>query len=146
MAEKNKEILKDALKLLSICEVSESKLKQFLERHGYEESRIKETIKYLRKRNLINDTRLANFIVENCVRKKKGINYVRNALTNKGISEHIISETLARIYPDSLEYKIARRLFYLSKKPLKKTLYWLASRGFSEGTIEKLRGEIGEQQ
>ncbi|MCM8764049.1 MAG: recombination regulator RecX [Candidatus Omnitrophica bacterium] len=146
MGEEAKNAIKYALKLLSISEASELKLKQFLEKHGYDESEIKETIKYLKTKNFINDARLAALIVEKCIRKKKGVNYVRDILASKGIPENIISETLARMYPQSLEYMTARELFFSSKKPLKKILYWLASKGFSEATIEKLREETGEQQ
>ncbi|MCM8821314.1 MAG: recombination regulator RecX [Candidatus Omnitrophica bacterium] len=145
MGEETKKAIKYALKLLNISEISELKIKQFLEKQGYDESEIKETIKYLKTRNFVNDARLADLIVEKCIRKKKGINYIRDILASKGIPENIISETLARMYPDRLEYMVARELFLSSKKPLKKTLYWLASRGFSETTLEKLREEAGEQ-
>ncbi len=49
------------------------------------------------------------------------------------------------MYPESLEYTIARELVLSLKKPFRKMLYILTSKGFSEQTIEKLKGEISEE-
>ncbi|MCM8814627.1 MAG: RecX family transcriptional regulator [Candidatus Omnitrophica bacterium] len=141
MLEENKRLLKDALKLLRIHDVSESNLEKFLEKKGYEKTEIRETIKYLKEKNLVDDAKVASLLVEKSIRQKRGINYARSILASKGIPESVISITLARMYPEILEYKIAKELLFSSKKNVRKAIYWLASRGFSDETIEKLREE-----
>lgn len=142
---KNKQILTYALKLLKIKEFSESKLRNLLEKKGYNEPEISETIDYLKKRNFLSDERFIKIVIEKNLKKKKGLDYIRYILFNSGISENTISETLARMYPESLEYKIAKELVSSLKKPLQKVVHILVSRGFSEGTIEKIREEQGEK-
>ncbi|HOJ30424.1 MAG TPA: regulatory protein RecX [bacterium] len=142
---KNNNILRDALKILRIKEISEIKLRQNLEKKGYRDPELSETINYLKSRNFLNDYRFCNLIIEKNIKKKRGLNYIRYLLTNDGIPETIISESLAKMYPESLEYTIARELVLSLKKPFRKMLYILTSKGFSEQTIEKLKGEISEE-
>jgi len=143
---KHSNILKDALKILSISEVSESKLRFSLQKKGYGENEISEVLCYLRKRNLINNSRLCTILTEKHIRRKKGINYIREILSLHGIPEDIISSTLAKIYPESLEYKLAKDIVESLKKPLSEAILKLKSRGFSERTIEKLTEEKSGQQ
>ncbi|MGB9642974.1 MAG: regulatory protein RecX [Candidatus Ratteibacteria bacterium] len=142
---KQNQILKDALKILSTKEVSEYKLRQTLEKKGYKDPELSKTIDYLKSKNFLSDYRFCSLIIEKNVKKKKGLNYIRYFLANQGVPEHIISEALARMYPESLEYNIAKELVFSIKKPFHKMLYVLNSRGFSEQTIEKLKGEISEE-
>ncbi len=133
---KHNRVLKDALKILGISEISEIQLREYLGRKGHSLHEISDTISFLKKNSLISDERLAELTVEKYIRKKKGIDYIYQVLSRKGVSDHIISKTLARIYPESLEYKNAKELLSL-KKPLKKALLVLAGAGFSRRTIEK---------
>jgi len=142
---KKNQVLKEAFRILSITDVSETKLKSLLEKRGYKEPELSETIEYLKKRNFISDIRLANLLTEKYIKKKKGSNYIRCILSGKGISEKVISEVLAKTYPESLEYKVAKELLSSLKKPLKKTFYVLNSSGFSEQVIERLKEEKCEQ-
>lgn len=142
---KNKNILIDALKFLKIKESSEAKLRNTLEKKGYTEQEISEVIDYLKKRNFLNDERFARIVIEKNLRRKKGLNYIRYLLSSSGISETTISQILAKMYPESLEYKIAKELFSSLKKPLQKALYTLSSRGFTENTIEKIKEEQCEK-
>lgn len=138
-------ILQDAFRILGISDVSESKLKSALEKRGYSESEILETIEFLKTKKFLNDSRYCLFLIEKFIKKKKGIDYIRLNLLKKGIPENIIDETLAKNYPEELEYKIAKQLLTETKKPLKKALSILNTRGFSQMTIEKIREEINEQ-
>ncbi|HPP07683.1 MAG TPA: regulatory protein RecX [bacterium] len=143
---KQNSVLRDALKILRIKEVSEFNLRQALEKKGYRDPELSETINYLKSKNFLSDYRLCSLIIEKNIKKKRGLNYIRYFLANQGVPEHIISETLARMYPESLEYNIAKELVLSLKKPFRRVLYILNSRGFSEQTIEKLKGEISEEQ
>ncbi len=116
----NKGILRDALRILRRSEVSELRLIQLLEKKGYKEDEITQTIEFLKKKNFLNNTRLATLTIEKCIRNKKGPNFIIYTLLKKGIPEGTISELLARMYPEELEYKIAKELLELKKIPFRK--------------------------
>lgn len=142
---KHNSVLKDALRILGVAEISEFKLKERLRNKGYTEQEISETINILKKNKLVSDERFVELAVEKYIRKKKGIDYIYNILSSKGVPDYIISKTLARIYPESLEYKKAKELLSSLKKPFKKTLIVLANAGFSEKTIEKILEEFSDK-
>ncbi|MCM8759364.1 MAG: recombination regulator RecX [Candidatus Omnitrophica bacterium] len=142
---KHRSALEEALKILKIAETSESKLKEHLVRKGYSQREITEAISFLKKNNLLDDERFAEILIDKYIRKNKGINYIYRILSGKAIPESIISNTLARLYPESLEYNKAKELIALQKKPLNKVLINLVSAGFSETTIRKIMEEFSEK-
>lgn len=145
MNKKNRNPLRDAIKILGISEASESRIKEYLRKKGYSQEEISQTVYTLKKNNYIDDERLARLIVEKYLEKNKGRKYIHWILCKKGVSENIISTTLARLYPESLEYKKAKELLLSSRKPLRKALKEIVSAGFSEETIEKIMEETGEE-
>ncbi|MCX7705330.1 MAG: recombination regulator RecX [bacterium] len=142
---KNNSAFRYALKILGISERSEFKLKESLRKKGYNQEEISEAIRLLKKNNLINDERFSELLIEKYIKKGKGINYIRHVLSDKGIPDDIISTTLARMYPESLEYKKAKELLSSLKKPFRKALITLSNAGFSEQTIEKIAEETSDQ-
>jgi len=136
---KHSDIVKDALKRLRIAESSESTLRLFLEKKGYGKKEIAEVIDYLKTKKFVDDYRYCTILIEKYIRKKKGIGYIHNILSLHGIPENIISTTLAKTYPEGLEYTLAENVLKsIKKKSPVQSISRLKSRGFSEKTIEKL--------
>jgi len=142
---KSSNILKDALRILSISEVSESKLKSSLQKKGYKQEDILGILDYLKKKRFIDDTRFCTILIKKHINREKGINYIHQILSLHGIPEDTISSILARTYPQSLEYKVAKNFLKSLKLPPSKAVLKLKARGYSEETIEKLTGEFSSE-
>lgn len=142
---KSTSILKDALRILSISEVSESKLKSSLQKKGYKQEDILDVLDYLREKRFIDDIRFCTILIKKHINKEKGINYIRQLLSMHGIPENTITGILAKTYPQSLEYKVAKNFLKSLKLPFPKAILKLKTRGFSEETIEKLTEEFSSE-
>lgn len=141
MKKQQNEILKLALKLLSIRDRTEAELKEKLQRKGFEEKDIVETIEYLKQRGFIDDSKFiqrADKIAEDRFLGELG---VRNYFLRKGIEKEKL-ERLPEIDEISIAKKLLKRKKHLltdisSDKKKAKIAGFLLRRGFSWDTVKK---------
>lgn len=136
---KDKEILKDIVKLLGKKDYSE---KEILEKFPSLSSEILERIK---KERLVDDNILAERLVNLLKEKGKGFYFIIQQLEKRKIREDII-EKFKREYDFEDELKRCEKIFEELKKQNKKSIILnLKSRGFPDEIIEKvMRSEFGE--
>ncbi len=141
MKKQQNEILKLALKLLSIRDRTEAELKEKLQRKGFEEKDIVETIEYLKQKGFIDDSKFiqrADKIAEDRFLGELG---VRNYFLRKGIEKEKL-ERLPEIDEISIAKKLLKRKKHLlsnisSDKKKAKIAGFLLRRGFSWDTVKK---------
>jgi regulatory protein len=137
-----------ALLLLDYGNRSEKEIEQRLLRKKYGSetiSRVSEKLKYL---GLLNDEKLAERWTENRLRSGIGVNLIRQELYKKGVAGDTVKKTLETLKPTpEQEYKSAKVLFQKKikgcrnlppEKVYPRVSSYLARRGFSPGTINKL--------
>ncbi len=104
-----------ALNILSHADQSEKKLKEKLSSE-FDENTIDKVIDFLKSYNLINDSILAQKIVNTNVNLNKcGKNRIKQNLYNKGINRSTIDEAVSELDKDT-EFENA---MYLAKKGMK---------------------------
>lgn len=104
-----------ALNILSHADQSEKKLKEKLSSE-FDENIIERVIDFLKSYNLVNDSVLAQKIVNTNVNLNKcGKNRIKQNLYNKGINRSTINEAVSELDKDT-EFENA---MYLAKKGMK---------------------------
>lgn len=104
-----------ALNILSHADQSEKKLKEKLSSE-FDENIIERVIDFLKSYNLVNDSVLAQKIVNTNVNLNKcGKNRIKQNLYNKGINRNTIDEAVSELDKDT-EFENA---MYLAKKGMK---------------------------
>lgn len=140
--DKNLEKAKNAaFRLLKFRERSEKELRDRLKKKKFDNSVIEETIRYLKKIDLLNDSNFAAKWAESRIKKPYGAKRIIYELKQKGIETKIIDKTLADIKSRYNEYDLARQILESRIKTSKKDqdlfktkarLYnFLIRRGFS---------------
>lgn len=131
--------------MLSRRNYSEQELREKLS--GYASAQeIDEILQVCRQKDYLNDSRLAEFLVEKYLKKAKGYLYISSILEKRGISRDVID----RIKQDldyNLEFRVAEHFFLKNrkKKKLSSLLFSLKNRGFSFRTINKLIRTYGKK-
>lgn len=141
MKKQQNEVLKLALRLLSLRDRTEAELKEKLQRKGFEEKDIFETIDYLKQKGFIDDSKFikrADKIAEDRFLGELGL---RNYLIRKGIEKDKL-ESLPEIDEIPIAKKLIQRKKHLlsdisSDKRKAKIAGFLLRRGFSWNTVKK---------
>ena len=130
-----------AFSLLSIRGYSEKEMTARLQRRGYNDEAIQNTILYLVERGYLNDTALCRMLYEKYIAKKYGIKAISYKLFQRGFSGEVIHETLKDYNMDN-EWQNAFTL--LQKKGILKNINkqkiarYLLSRGFTMSTVQTI--------
>lgn len=139
-----------ALNILAKADQSEKKIREKL-LNDYDEDTIDKVIEFLKSNNFINDTILAQKIVNtNLNLNKCGKNRIKQNLYNKGLDASSISEALSEIDTDE-EFDnamyLAKKRYERVKKEDKKKIYQklsqhLAYKGFNYDIIKRVLNEL----
>ena len=130
-----------AFRLLKFRERSEKELRDRLKKKKFQDSVIEETISYLKKIKLLDDSNFATKWADSRIKKPYGIKRIAYELKQKGIETKIINKTLDDIKNRYNEYDLAKELMEPKIKTINKNqdlfkikarLYnFLIRRGFS---------------
>jgi regulatory protein len=149
--EKQKSISK-ALQMIGRRPHSILEIKRKLKAHGFEPETIDWTLERLKQQNYINDEDFAKALMENRVyTQRKGRNYVRQELQQRGVAKEIIQGAMDHIDPEE-EYlgalTLAKKKWELTsgtdKDKRRKTLSFLMRRGFSGAVVSKAIREVSD--
>jgi regulatory protein len=139
-----------ALNFLSYRPRSEAEVRRNLRDKDMADEVIKTVIERLTQAGLLNDGEFARYWMENRFEfNPRGARALRHELREKGVSDSVITETLAEFDDEAAARKIAeseaRRLAHLEPADFRRRLRaYLARRGFSYAVIESLVEEILE--
>ena len=141
----NTRILSFAFRFLSRRDFSKRELEEKLkEKYGKRE--VEEVIRYLEKKGLIDDKRLAKKIMDKYMEKGKGYYYITGELKRRKIDEKVIDEVMDN-FDFEREFRNGERYFLQNrgKKDISSIFLALKSRGYSEKTIERIGEKYGKQ-
>jgi len=153
---KQKELLlkakKDAIRYLSYRARSEWEIYKKLKNKKYPNNIIKDTVNWLKEKQLINDRAFANSLVKDRINKKPlGKLKLREELYKKGIDKEIAENAINSFFTNKMdEIELAHKMinqklasFQLKKIQLKpdKIINLLKSRGFSYHVIDQIYHE-----
>ena len=142
-----------ALNYLSKAIKTEFQLRQYLKKYSFSDSAINQAIEKLKNYGYLNDKYYAELLAKE-LSEKKGRNYIKNELNNKGIKKESYEHILEDLPPEDDACK-AVTLKWLKNKPLPKDqkekakLYrFLSARGFAfetiKRTLSKINATLGE--
>lgn len=128
-----------SLRLISIRDITESELRKRLEKRGYTESEIESTVKRLKERELLDDSRFIKRAENIAEYKLFGRAGVKHYLLRRGVSRELVEE-IPDIDEKALAQKLINRKEHLLKglpeeKRKAKIVSLLMRRGFSSDTI-----------
>lgn len=139
-----------ALNILSKADQSERKIREKLS-NDFEEDTIDKVIEFLKRNNFINDSLLAQKIVNtNLNLNKCGKNRIKQNLYNKGLDSSAISEAISEIDTDA-EFEnamyLAKKRYDRIKNEDKKKIYQklsqhLAYKGFNYDIIKRVLSKL----
>jgi regulatory protein len=143
---KQNEALKYALRLIAKRDTTESEMRDRLQKKGFSEKDINETIQYLKQKGFIDDSKFIKSAEKIAEDKFLGEMGLRNYLSRKGIDRELLINL-----PQLDEFSIAKRLLERKKHFLKdsapdkkkaKIAGFLLRRGFSWDTVNKCLKEV----
>ncbi|MFN3966777.1 MAG: regulatory protein RecX [Endomicrobiia bacterium] len=146
---KIKKALEYSYLLLRNKDRTEKEIASFLDNKNYDSDTIKEVIKKLKEKNLINDEKFVRNFVSRELEKGKGLSLIIFELTEKGIERSKVEKILKELnITEETEYSFAEKLFKkkiikYNNKSFDERMYrrladFFSRRGFSSDTIEKL--------
>jgi regulatory protein len=137
-----------ALNFLSYRPRTEKELIKKLKSKGFEEEILEETVRNLKRLNLIDDYEYAkNFVNERLRLSPRGENLLRQELWKKGIEKETIDEVLKEVFESKNEEEIAQKVLEKAKKKYRnldkevaqrRIKGFLLRRGFSFETVNEL--------
>jgi regulatory protein len=120
----------------------------YLKRKGYPEDLIKDTIEFLKQKNLVDDLNFSKRWIENrSLLKPSSINKLKLELRQKHINREIINQVLSESPIDEVAVlkEIILKKQKLAKYQDKQTMMmFLARKGFSYDSIKKVLSDIGD--
>lgn len=131
-----------ALNYVSKMIKSEFQVRQHLKKHGFIDEAIDESIEKLKHYGYINDKQVANFVMQS-LEKRKGKNYIKKDLMQKGIKKEQIEEVLENLSgQEETCLEMAKKWLKTKTIPLnqndKAKLYrFLAGKGFEFDIIRR---------
>jgi regulatory protein len=146
--EKLDKALKKAHHYLKYRERSKYEIEEKLRSEGFDDEVIRDVVKKLLEKNILNDNRFTRMYIEDSIRiKKRGPHKIRRELKKLGIKDYLISDALKEFQDDFLEtigaiieqYTSDRKLGEKELLKLKRKLY---RKGFS---IEDIESEFEKQ-
>ncbi len=138
-SDKKRSIFDCATALLAMREHFSKELSEKLLLKGYEKSETAQVIEKLSELNYLNDLRAAGFYAEEMKRKRKGFNYFRQKLYEKGGAELVSSLKLRDFYTLNEEIRNAKHeLDKMKDDSVDKKIRKLVSHGFSYESAKAL--------
>jgi regulatory protein len=139
-----------ALNFLSYRPRSEAEVRRNLHKKNVEDEVVETVVERLTRAGLLDDREFARYWVENRLQfNPRGARALRQELRQRGVSNSIITDTLAGLNEEAAARKAAsagaRRLAHLEPRDFRRRLWaYLARRGFSYTVIETLVEEMLE--
>jgi len=142
---KRDKILSRAIKSLGKKDYSKRELKESLEKKFCKEE-IEEAIKFLERKGLIDDKKLAQKIIDKYMERGKGYYYIERELKRRKIEEKVINEMMEN-FDFEKEFQNGEKyiLKNMGKRDISSIFLTLKSRGYSEKTMERVGERYGKQ-
>jgi SOS response regulatory protein OraA/RecX len=141
---REKELIRAALKLLSIRDYFSCELAGKLSGKGATSSEIEKTMEYINRFKYIDDDAVLNKYSEELAGKLKGFYYLKKKLFEKGCSELIEKYDLRKYYTKEMENQSARKcLEKLSGRDRTAIQRSLVSKGYSLEIIVEILRDAG---
>jgi len=140
---KAKDLIKFALKLLSIRDYFSCELIKRLKKKEESAEMISETMDYLNKFKYLNDDAALEKYAQEIFEKQRGINYLKKKLYDKGCGELVSQMNLSAVYTKKMEKEAARKMATGMKGyTVEKIVGRMKSRGFSSDVIFEIFEEL----
>ena len=140
-----------AVRIVSASSVTKRDLEQRLVHKGEEPERAKEAVQWMADLNLLDDSRVAEQVVQRCISRGYGLQRAKQALYEKKVPKQYWDDALAD-YPDQLEkivdYLYTRLGDEYDERELKRAIDALMRRGHSYAVIRKAlsRLQLGQEE
>ncbi|PMP72437.1 MAG: hypothetical protein C0186_01200 [Thermodesulfovibrio aggregans] len=145
MKNRNNEVLKCALRLITKKDRTEAELRDRLYRKGFSQMDIDDAVAYLKQNGFIDDSRFIQKAEKIAQDRFLGNMGLKNYFTRRGIDKELL-DSIPEIDEFSLAQKLIQRKIHLIKndpedKKMAKIAGFLLRRGFSWDTINKFLNE-----
>ena len=140
-----------AVRIVSASSVTKRDLEQRLVHKGEEPEQAKEAVQWMTDLNLLDDSRVAEQVVQRCISRGYGLQRAKQALYEKKVPKQYWDDALAD-YPDQLEkivdYLYTRLGDEYDERELKRAIDALMRRGHSYAVIRKAlsRLQLGQEE
>ena len=140
-----------AVRIVSASSVTKRDLEQRLVHKGEEPEQAKEAVQWMADLNLLDDSRVAEQVVQRCISRGYGLQRAKQALYEKKVPKQYWDDALAD-YPDQLEkivdYLYTRLGDEYDERELKRAIDALMRRGHSYAVIRKAlsRLQLGQEE
>ncbi len=142
-----------SLSYLAIRNRSEKEISIYLQKKGYDQDVVKETINKLKEYDYLSDYEFAvEYINSKQKRKVVGVNYLKKNLFGKGINKDLIKKAIKKTEADTYDFE---KVYNLAKKKYntvaaktnsyKKVSYFLMQRGFDYEIIKKVIKQLQQE-
>ena len=129
-----------AVRIVSASSVTKRDLEQRLVHKGEDPEQAKDAVQWMSDLNLLDDSRVAEQVVQRCISKGYGLQRAKQALYEKKVPKQYWEDALAD-YPDQLEkiedFLRSRLGDAYDERELKRAIDALMRRGHSYGQIRK---------
>ena len=129
-----------AVRIVSASSVTKRDLEQRLVHKGESEEQAREAVEWMSDLNLLDDSRVAEQVVQRCISKGYGLQRAKQALYEKKVPKQYWEDALAD-YPDQLEkiedFLRSRLGDAYDEREVKRAIDALMRRGHSYGQIRK---------
>ena len=133
------DLIKFALKLLSVRDYFSCELVNKLKKKEESQEKIKDVMIYLNEYNYLKDEETLRKYALELSEKSRGINYLKKKLFEKGCGELFSDNMISKIYSRDMEKDAAERLAKsMSGYSVKKIVGRLKSRGFRTDVIYEI--------
>ena len=138
-----------AVRIVSASSVTKRDLEQRLVHKGEEPEQAKEAVQWMSDLNLLDDSRVAEQVVQRCISRGYGLQRAKQALYEKKVPKQYWEDALAD-YPDQLEKIVdffrARLGEEYDERELKRAIDALMRRGHSYAVIRKALNRLSLDQ
>jgi regulatory protein len=138
-----------ALSMLARRMLSESELRQRLQRKGYPEDEVEDALELVRSYGYVNDAAVADSVTREAERAARGPAWVRQTLLRRGVAEDLrerAADELAGCQGTLARRALAHRFGSaesLDDGDRRRAFRWLLSRGFSSECVADVLGDAG---
>lgn len=123
---------------------TELQLRRYLQRKGFSENEISDTVAYLQEHKFLNDDSYARAYIESRIRRLDGPFKIKQLLLQKGIASTAAQDLIRELYPDEIQIQNAKKLAALKRaKSREQRMRFIASRGYSRYVIMQALSEGG---
>lgn len=152
-SESYKRVEKTALGLLARRRHSKAEVRRKLSSRGFDAGIIEQVLLACERLNYINDETTAEFFIEELIRKRLGLNRIRQSMILRGFSQDLIRRMIDTYDLENRELEIAeaaarkKQAVLIREKDVRKRreklIRFLRSRGFQAGTISAVVDRMG---